>query len=102
VVFAPDNQGRVAEGTTDANGRFELTTFKPGDGALVAKHGVAVIARGPAKPPAPGSPAALMPDEYEAIGEPLIPQKYFTAATSGLTAEVTADGDNSFEFSLTD
>ena len=102
VVFAPDNQGRIAEGTTDEDGRFELTTFEPGDGALVAKHGVAVIARGPAKPPVPGSPAALMPDDYEVVGDSLIPEKYFSAATSKLTAEVKPDGDNEFAFELRD
>lgn len=102
VVFAPEDQGRVANGKTDENGRFRLGTFAPGDGALVGKHRVAIIARGPAKKPAPGSPAALMPDDYEPVGEPLIPAKYFTAATSGLTAEVKASGGNEFEFKLTD
>lgn len=102
VVFAPDNGGRVAYATTDENGRFRLGTFRPGDGALVGEHRVSVIARGPAKQPPPGSPASLMPDDYEVIGDPLIPEMYFSAATSGLTAAVEADGDNEFDFELHD
>ena len=43
VVFAPENQGRVASATTDENGRFRLGTFAPGDGALVGKHRVAAV-----------------------------------------------------------
>ena len=102
VVFAPENRGRVADATTDENGRFRLGTFAPGDGALVGKHRVSVIARGPAKKPPPGSPASLMPDDYEVAGDPLIPQKYFSAATSELTAEVKPDGDNEFKLELHD
>jgi hypothetical protein len=100
VVFAPEGQGRVASATTDENGRFRLGTFRPGDGALVGKHRVAVIARGPAKKPPPGSPAALMPDDYTVPGDPRIPKKYFSAATSGLTAVVDPNGDNEFDFQL--
>jgi len=102
VAFAPEGGGRVASATTDENGRFRLGTFDPGDGALVGKHRVSVVARGPAKKPPPGSPASLMPDDYEVAGEPLIPAKYFSAATSELTAEVKPDGDNQFEFKLGD
>jgi hypothetical protein len=102
VVFAPEGQGRVASATTDESGRFRLGTFRPGDGALAGKHRVAVIARGPAKRPPPGSPAALMPDDYATPGDPRIPKKYFSAATSGLTAVVDPNGDNEFEFALRD
>jgi len=102
VVFAPDDGGRVAQATTDEAGRFRLGSFRPGDGALVGKHGVAVIARGLAKPPPPGSPAALMPDDYPVVGDPRIPEKYFSAATSGLTAVVELDGDNEFHLELRD
>ena len=102
IVFAPDSKSRVAYATTDEEGEFRLGTIAPGDGALVGRHRVSVIARGPAKPPEPGSPGALMPDEYPVLGDPLIPEKYFTAVTSGLTAEVVAGGDNLFVFSLAD
>ena len=102
VVFAPEERDRVASATTDESGRFRLTTFHPGDGALPGKHRVTVIARGPAKEPLPGSPAALMPEDYAIPGDPLIPAKYFSSATSGLTAEVSPRGGNDFEFELHD
>jgi hypothetical protein len=41
VLFIPA-EGRPAEGTTDAEGKFTLQTFQPGDGALVGLHDVTV------------------------------------------------------------
>lgn len=41
VLFIPA-EGRPAEGTTDAEGKFTLQTFQPGDGALVGTHDVTV------------------------------------------------------------
>lgn len=46
VMFAPVAGGRPAEGVTDADGRFELTTFNRGDGALLGAHRAAVTAFG--------------------------------------------------------
>lgn len=102
VVCAPEHHDRVASGTTDQNGRFRLSTFRPGDGALPGMHRVAVIARGPAKEPLPGSPAALMPEDYAIPGDPLIPPKYFSAATSGLTVEINRRGRNDLQIELHD
>lgn len=102
VVFAPEDQGRVANATTDSEGRFSLGTYRPGDGALPGKHRVTIIAREPAKQPPPGSPAALMPEDYAIPGDPLIPAKYFSPATSGLSAVVATSGSNDFEFRLQD
>lgn len=42
VMLTPDDGGRPALGETDAEGKFTLTTFEPGDGALVGKHHVTV------------------------------------------------------------
>jgi hypothetical protein len=97
VLFSPADGGLVASGTTDAAGRYRLGTFETTDGALIGKHRVAIVARGPGKPEAdagtglPGG--ALLP------GDPLIPEKYFSAETSGLEKEVVAGG-NTFDFSL--
>ena len=38
----------------------------------------------------------------EEVVEAKIPVKYTSPATSGFTADVTADGENSFTFELTD
>lgn len=105
VGFTPLGQGRAASGLTDARGRFELTTQRPGDGVMPGKYQVAV-----AKVDA-GS--GMSEDEslayFQKHGKPptvtakdLLPSKYKTAATSGLEAEVTQRGKNDFEFDLKD
>jgi hypothetical protein len=50
VIFSPmpkaegDREaGKAASGSTDADGRFVLTTYKTGDGALIGKHRASVI-----------------------------------------------------------
>jgi hypothetical protein len=39
---APGQRGRPALGLTDKDGRFTLTTYNDGDGAIVGKHTVTV------------------------------------------------------------
>lgn len=101
VVFAPNSGERLATGETNEAGEFELFTFQPGDGAVIGSHNVTIVAReepvgevkgGTSMPGGPTSPK---------LTKAIIPKKYFDAGTSGLTAEVTEDGDNYFEFDLT-
>ncbi len=49
IIFSPvprsesDREaGKAASGSTDADGRYSLSTFSRGDGALVGKHRVAI------------------------------------------------------------
>lgn len=42
MFIAQDEGGKDATGTTDENGVFQLSTFKPGDGALKGKYKVVV------------------------------------------------------------
>jgi hypothetical protein len=42
VVFEPESGGREAHGTIQPDGSFELTTYGPGDGAVIGTHRVAV------------------------------------------------------------
>jgi hypothetical protein len=42
MFISQDEGGKDATGTTDANGVFHLSTFKPGDGALKGKYKVVV------------------------------------------------------------
>ena len=96
VQFVPDSskgtKGRMAVGLIGADGRFQLTAFKPGDGALVGFHKVVIIceedmpAFDPKSPPPPP--------------KSLIPVRYTNANTSGLTAEVKSAGKNDFTFAL--
>ena len=43
ITVVPDD-GRAASGTIGTDGRFTLTTFVPGDGALLGRHRVVVTA----------------------------------------------------------
>jgi hypothetical protein len=100
VSFVPgDGSSRAAAGLTDANGKFTLGTFSTSDGAIVGQHKVGVIANGPSRPARPGEGSG-MPGET-VPGPPLIPAKYFSPETSGLTQEVKP-GNNSVELILKD
>jgi hypothetical protein len=101
VTFTPESaDGKPAAGRTDTSGRFSLATPTKGDGAVPGKYKVHIIARGPDRPPKPGEPTTGMPGEMMP-GDPLIPQKYFAAETSGLTFEVKRGG-NTANFDLAD
>lgn len=107
VAFVADGAFRFGSGRTDESGRFTLTTFVPGDGAVLGEHRVTVI---PA--PAPAASAAAegglpSPDEYatvlrqqtEALERSRIPRKYMQPETSPLRA-VVKPGPNEFRFEL--
>jgi hypothetical protein len=98
-----------AVGLTDADGRFELKTYRPGDGAIAGSHRVAIEKRslGGGEPDS-GKPFASQ-QEYEArrgTGAPKlvseVPGSYGSFDTSGLTAEVSEKGPNEFVFKLDD
>ena len=100
VSFIPsDASSRAAEGLTDSQGHFTLGTFSASDGAILGKYKVGVIAHGPARPAKPGEGSG-MPGET-VPGPPIIPAKYFSPETSGLTHEVKS-GRNHVELALTD
>jgi hypothetical protein len=90
VMFAPD-QGPSAMATTDAEGRFTLSTANQ-PGALVGDHRVSISK----------VETITIPQRQ---GFPLyqhkshIPEKYADVSTSELTANV-ADDDNYIEFNL--
>jgi hypothetical protein len=84
VLFVPA-RGRPAGSAIDENGRFELTSFEKGDGAVLGEYRVAI--RG-----------------AEYLSETLIkwhaPKKYANVDTSGLTATVDEPRDD-LKFELT-
>jgi hypothetical protein len=84
VMFVPA-RGLAAVGSVDAEGRFELHSRGPGDGATLGTHKVAFL---PPFPPPPGYPA--------------IPKRYRDAETSGLTFEVKAGTPNVCDIDLKD
>lgn len=115
VSFMADGAPRAASGVTDADGKFQLSTFELNDGALIGEH-VVTISKQEAGATAPQStdPTAALNDPSALVemqlsttsqkGGPksLLPQKYANPNTSPLKEKVTAEGPNSFVFTLTD
>lgn len=89
VMFAPQDHQYAAVGQTDSNGRFELQTFEPQDGAVPGQYKIAVT-------------------KFEVIDLPnggikenfFLPGKYRDPATSGLTAVVPLEGTNDLRIDL--
>jgi hypothetical protein len=93
VTFVPDAGGPPATGEIQPDGTFTLTTYKTGDGAVLGKHKVFVVAM--------EDTSGKLPEERKALPAPTIPNKYTSLATSPLTAEV-GDKDNTVQFDLQD
>lgn len=70
---------RPAMGNVDKDGHFFLTCFDPGDGAVIGKHRVAVVAR---------EPINQETTKWHA------PEKYADPASSGITQEITCPTDS--------
>ena len=103
VYFSPESSSnRGAQGTLDSNGNYTLGTFSANDGAYAGTYKVSVVSRGPDKPIPAKKVGKVLEEDMQGTGDPLIPQKYFTPDASGLKAEVTDGGSNTFDFDLTD
>ncbi len=96
VIFQPA-AGPGASGTIQSDGSFCLSTYGNEDGAVLGTHKVAFSCFDSQRPDAPPPD----PNAEPGLGKPLIPQKYLSAETSGLTAEVKSRNEP-FEFVLTD
>ncbi|QDV27149.1 carboxypeptidase-like regulatory domain-containing protein [Aureliella helgolandensis] len=123
VTFLPDDQanGTPATAQTDAEGNFSLTTFNSGDGALAGTYQITVAKYSESDTPAASaetSPAPQLTEEEESklreaqysaadakmANRPirtknLIPKKYASKTTSGLTHTVVA-GSNEVPLEL--
>jgi hypothetical protein len=74
VIFSPiaqgakDRAGRPAAGPVEADGRYSLSTYEPGDGAVVGKHRVVVLPPGEISvtTPLPG----VLPADFEVEVKP--------------------------------
>jgi hypothetical protein len=89
-VLTQPSAGRGANGIIKSDGTFELSTLGDRDGASPGTHKVAVVAyqsvgAGPEAGP----------------GNLLVPERYTNPESSGLTIEVTADGENAPVLELT-
>jgi hypothetical protein len=93
-LFSAD-ANRTAYGTADDEGRFQLTTFESGDGAVEGKHAVKVrkvdiISHDDPSIDYASSLQTAPPPETKWHS----PRKYAEYATSGLSAVVVPDGPN--------
>lgn len=86
VMFMPAKGGRPAEGTTDATGKFRLTTNSPQDGAAAGEYVVTVTARTIQYEPKPGTAEGFV---EKAIWH--APERYSHPSQSGLKATVAAN-----------
>src|SRR6476620_1822250 len=93
VLFKPET-GPFAMGTTDAEGKFTLTTANF-SGALVGVHHVGISKSKTTAIQMSGEPLPRYKVEY------FVPQKYASPATSELSATVsTKKSENHFTFEL--
>ena len=105
VTFVPQQAGRPATATTDAQGNFRLATAQAGEGAAPGQYAVTVMLARYKNVPAPGT-ATGKEDMTSGSGGPvpeveiIVPIRYSTPASSGLTATV-AQGAKPFVFDLT-
>lgn len=87
VVQFQSASGQPARGEIQSDGTFSLSTYRPGDGAVVGTHRVRVTcyeSQRPGTKPTGGE---------QTLGKSLIPLNYTLFDQSGLTAEVKA-GEN--------
>jgi len=92
VTFLPQT-GRPATGVTDSAGKFELSTFKPGDGAMPGDQTVTLGEYYP-----PGKPPP-MPRGNEPL-KSRFPPTYGDTVNSPLKAKVERGGKNDFQFDV--
>ena len=115
VTFQLEDGKENAIGTTNSNGEYKLSTFRPSDGAVPGLYRVAVSKPTAAElatdtPPAGQIASGDLPDDYappveaptaqNSKAKSEIPEKYSNDKTSGLRATVTASNDNHFEYDL--
>lgn len=120
VSFLPDDGQNPANGSTDALGRYELTSFTRGDGAMEGSFRVTIVkyekevedkpavsAEKPAAEEAESEetgnegyvPAGMVVSQYDTGPKNLLPKQYADQQETPLTATVRAD-QNSIDFDL--
>ena len=89
VMFKSEDQKVSARGPITEDGTFTLGTNAPGDGAVTGWHGVSIM-----------PPTARVDVDDGGYRSP-IDMKFQNAQRSGLRYEVTPDGENHFEITVT-
>ncbi len=94
VMFCPTENGPMATGTTDANGKFQLKTTNS-RGAMPGQYRVAISKK---EESGPKSKSGMIDPRLIKV-KWIIPQKYSNPESSGLKAEVSP-GQIAFTFTL--
>jgi hypothetical protein len=103
VILEPE-MGQYSTGAIQPDGTFRMTTRGEGDGVPVGKCRVRFVCfsnQDPAAKPASAENDGT-PNEGPPLGEPLIPEKYLSSATSGITVDVKPGDNEPLVFELTD
>jgi hypothetical protein len=87
VVFVPEH-GRGATGVIQADGTFKLTTYADGDGAIIGTNKVGI--------------SAWQSENVEGPNKLLVPQRYTSPDSSGLTCDVKSGQKNEISLNLKD
>lgn len=96
VVFIADNN--YANGATGKNGVAKMMTFEPDDGAIPDTYKVTISKAELIEELDPNKPGGENVISSKTVFH--IPQKYGNVSSSGLTAMVTKEGPNEFQFDL--
>ncbi len=103
VILEPE-MGQYATGLIQPDGTFEMETRGEGRGAPVGKCKVRFVCFASQDPAATPGKATDNATQGEALGlgASLIPEKYLSSATSGITVDVKPDYNEPLVFALTD
>jgi len=108
VAFSPRDGQPVATGTTDDSGKYTLTTYETGDGAVEGDY-IAVVTKVPQAKTAESDDEHGVDAEFDAEShaadeeegsKSLLPAKYATANSSDLQVTVKAGESNSIDLPL--
>ena len=98
VIIEPVAKGkdvkyqRASSAKTDAEGKFQFTTYELGDGVPAGKYRMAMVKQKRTAPPDLDPEMATKEDLDRVVVENVVPTKYNDMATSGLEIEVTSSG----------
>lgn len=102
ITFISTAGKRGAVATTDAAGRFTMTTFEPKDGAIPGTYQVAIQKTVLEGAPSEGATGKAGVEPPTGVAKELLPAKYKDASKSGLTVEIKEPGVKDLKFDLTD
>lgn len=114
IIFAPEGDQPTATGTTDAEGKYQLTTYEFGDGAAEGSYRVIVSKSVAAS--AAGGATTVSEDGLEhaadaaagthgssspaATSTSMVPPQFSSSTETPLSANVKVTGENTFDFEI--